>query len=132
MRPLILIAAFDQTADAIDVPGDQVAAEAVAQLQRTLEVDARSFFQPAEIGAAQRLAADVKVQQISLFFDDGETAAADGDAVADLGIVSDERRFDGQLEGLDATAASELASSFDGGQFFDKARKHARHNSLRE
>src|SRR5438046_1067958 len=124
MRPFILVAAFDDAADAIDVAGNEVAAEPVAQLQRAFEIDGRSFFEAAEVGAAQRLAADIKVQLASLFFDDGEAAAANGDAVADRGVFGDEGRFDGELERLDAAAGGSLAGDFDGGQFFDKARKH--------
>ncbi len=52
MRPVIVIATLDQAAEAIDMAGNEVAAEAVAELERALEVDGGAFFETCEVRAA--------------------------------------------------------------------------------
>ena len=76
----------------VDVTGDHVAADAVAELQRALEVDrARRRSRRAERGAVQRLGHHVGREARRRSTDgDREAGTVDGDALPDL--ESRERR----------------------------------------
>ncbi len=52
----------DEAGEAVDVAGDDVAAEFVAGFQRALQVDARAGLPGAERGAGERLVGDVDVE----------------------------------------------------------------------
>ena len=70
-------------ANAVHVALDEVAAEFLAAGERTFEIDARLGFHFAERGAAKRFGGKIGGEGIAVQFDDGQTAAVDGDAGRD-------------------------------------------------
>src|SRR5690606_6594573 len=66
---------------AVHVPADQMTAEAVAEPERTLDVDAVPRGQPPEVREPEGLAAGVEPGPVPVEGFDGEAAAVDGDAV---------------------------------------------------
>src|SRR5947207_8196791 len=81
---------------------DVVAAERLAGAQRRLEVDAGARLEAAEGRPRQRLQDGVEAQTAVEHLDDGQTAAADGDGVADGGAARGRRRLDVDPDALDA------------------------------
>src|SRR5207248_1139717 len=69
---------FIDAADAVDVAGDQVAAQAIAEAHRALEVDLRARFVLAERGALERLGAGLDGDAAALGGGHGEADAVDG------------------------------------------------------
>ena len=96
-------------ADAIDVAGDQVAAEAVGQAQGLFEVHLARGVEAD--GAVEGFAGDVEADDLAVLGDDGEAHAVVGDAVAELDVVEIKgAHIDGQahavFKGRDAQDAA--------------------------
>src|SRR5207249_290600 len=72
-----------QAADGVDVSLDDVAAQAIAQLERALEVQPAPDGQPAERRAGERLGREVGHEPRAGAAHDGQTRAVHGDALAD-------------------------------------------------
>jgi hypothetical protein len=76
------------------MPAHKVPAEPIAHAERALQVDAAAWLEPLEIRAAKRFGAGVEFEQVFRLLYDRKAAAVDSDAVADLGVLGDEGRFD--------------------------------------
>ena len=79
-----VLAAVAHARNAVDVAGDEVAAERVRGAQRRLEVDRGAGREPAERGARERLAGQLGLEAPVGQRDDREAHARDGDAVPAL------------------------------------------------
>src|SRR5574343_1451522 len=107
-------------ADAVDMAGDQVAADHVGQFQRLFQVDRPGFGQADRAGQGFRR--DVDAEGAAFLGDDGQAEAVVGDRVAERNVV------DVQPTGLDMQAKT----GFAGGELADAAdrrddsRKHGR------
>jgi hypothetical protein len=103
-------------ADAVDVPGDEVAAEAIGQTQRLLEID-RSGRRQTD-GAGQRFGRDIDAETVVAPVNDGQADAVAGDRIAQAHVVQCESAgVDGQADGARAVVAGgdagDLAKSGD-------------------
>ena len=118
--------ALDRLADdrrgRIDVSVDEMAAQAVAQAQRELDVDRIAFAQFVEAGAHDALGNDVERHRPRVAFHDGQTHAVDRDRVL-LGDALGDRvgRFDREHHAVAQIAAQRR----DAAEMRDQAAKHA-------
>src|SRR5262249_17800557 len=99
---------------------DDVAAEAVADAERALQVDAVAGPQAAEVRLRQGLRADLEAHRLGVVRDDGEAAAVDGDALAD-----GELRRDARLGDDEVSPGPGGVEAADGAQGFHEAGEHA-------
>lgn len=109
----------DHGSGAVDVAGDEVAAEAGIGAERPLEVDAAAGLQSQEVGGASGFFQEVEGQAGAVDGDHGEAAAVVGNAFAELGPL-------GTHGGFDHVTAT-LGGGFEGNHgacFFDDSRKH--------
>src|SRR5581483_11084812 len=88
--------AFDgaDLAEAVDVPLHVVTPQRLAGAERGLEVDARAGDEPAERGAGERLRNGVENERAVDHRDGGQTAAVDGDGIADRSHLCERRSLE--------------------------------------
>ncbi len=87
---------FQNLTEAVDVAGDEMAAQPVAQLQGPFEIDALAVAQLAEVGLRQRFETGLKAATFGIMCHNREARAVDRDALAQRQIRR-ERRGDHQL-----------------------------------
>lgn len=118
--PVLGDPALDDAARAVDVPLDDVPAEAAAERHGALQVDPGAGGQRAEAGAVQRLGHDVGGELVVPEVHDGEADAVDGDGVAVFGALG----HDGAAQS-EAGGVVELLDGGDLTQFFDNSGEHS-------
>ena len=109
----------------VDVPGDEVPAEAPVGRHRALQVDVASRRERAERGALERLVHDVCREGLGGDARGGQAHAVRGDAVADLHVVKDLWRLD-----LERGGPRAACDALDGADGLDDAGEHQRTTSL--
>src|SRR5208282_826013 len=106
-------------ADAVDVAGDQVAAEQLAEREASLEIDAAAGLQIAKAGAAQGLRRDVHREAAGAFGNHRQARAVDRDRVADADFRNGQRGMDGNYDALVGRL-----QAFDGAEVFNDTGEH--------
>ena len=89
-------------ARAVDVAGDDVAAEARGERERPLEVDRAAFLELCKRRAPHRLRHDVGREVMAVKRRHRQADAIDGDAVAELRAFQDFMGLNGQADGIGA------------------------------
>ena len=117
----------DHFADAVNVAGDQMAAEAISQAQSLLQIDRTGRIQTD--GTGQRFGRDIDAEGTARRFDDGETDAVTGDRIADGDITQiEEAGVNAQANGRRAIVARcQFGNSPNGG---DDSREHKKINQI--
>src|SRR6185295_1084716 len=96
-------------ADAVDVAGDQVSAERIAEAQRALKVNAPRSFESGR--AQQRFLRDIELKHLAAPRDDSKAGTLDADRIADshaaqwqpFRMNTDPRAFGSTLDSLDSS-----------------------------
>ena len=102
---------LEQLADAVDVSEDEVAVHAVADAQRSLDIDDVARGEQAEVGLRERFGDHVKREALGPDFGDGQADAVDGDAFAGLDVGPCGREVESQKAGACATEARRAVRS---------------------
>ncbi len=99
---------------------DQVAAQAIGQAHRALEVDPVANAQATQAGYSQRLFDHVYLVRNFVQSNDGQAAPIHGDGVADLNIFADGFGLD-----LESRTRFDGSDAADRPELFDDASEHA-------
>src|SRR5581483_768750 len=113
---------FIDAADAVDVAGDQVAAEAIAEAHRPLEVHRRAGLQLTERGALERLRAGLDGDAAALGRGHGQAHAVDGQRRAERLQLVEQARGQRQAPALPRRERVDLLDAAD---VLDESREHA-------
>ena len=91
--PLSLLASVAERGGRIDMALNKMSSQAVADLECPLEIDAIAGFPVSEVGSVEGFRAGLDVERFARGRDDGQTATADGHALAEFeGVVHREDR----------------------------------------
>jgi hypothetical protein len=94
--PVGVVHATVDGAHGVDMAGDEVSANRVADLERAFDVHAAARLQLAEIGPREGFFAGLKGERVAVDRDHRQTTAVERDAVADRRLWSDARLADHQ------------------------------------
>jgi hypothetical protein len=94
--------------DAVDVTLHQVAAEAIGQPYRTLQVQRRPDCDAVQAGACERLVAHVGFPPVGALLDDRQAATVDRDRVAEVCVLEHDRGRDPYARSVQRLDAADL------------------------
>lgn len=114
-----LLLAAPQRADAIDMSGDEMAAQPLLDLHGALEIHRSAGRESSQRRHAERFRGDIDGKIPLSTIGDGQAGPVDADACADREIVHDGRRQNAQPHAGDASG-----QRFYRAHFFDDAGKH--------
>jgi hypothetical protein len=115
-----LVVAFlrDQPRGPIDVALDEMAVHPIAGAEASLDIDRITFLQKPEVRFRERLGDDVKAEQTSFHFGDGQANAIDRDGVTEFDVAP----IRGEVDTQEARAFGDRG---DAQRAFDNAGEHA-------
>ena len=120
---LSLASPFKQSADTINMAGDEMTAESIAQGEGAFEIDALAASPARQGGRPASLGADVEGHDAADHAGHGQADPVGGDRVTELGAVAQRADID-----LQDTGFMTVGGRRNGADVFDDASKHGRYD----